>query len=201
MKGTYIRIPIHFMKDKRILPKERARLMSVYGALWSFCGSGNSCFPKLGNSWEDEGETLCKRSGLGKNTVIKAKKRLIDLGYVFAKRNGQGKNDTYTLFEVPSLESQNQEFKTPEKKEFLFSPKVQETNRTPIKEGEPLSLIKENVKESIKERWERNLKKFPKTTQLQILKFLHFDNGSVRLEKEIPFHYKRIFDSLQLAVG
>ncbi|WP_411821281.1 helix-turn-helix domain-containing protein [Leptospira sp. 'Mane'] len=204
MQGTYIRIPTYFMGDKRIQPKERARLMAVYGSLWSFSGSGNQCYPSVGNSQADEGETICKRSGLGKNTVIKAKKKLISLGYISVKRNGQGKNDTYTLFETPNLNSDSQieEFKQEQvveiktkKVHFQNSRHVQTKSKATLHEAN-FPYIKENKKDTLKEKWLGSIRKFPENTQTQILKFLDFSGDTISIQEGSPLRYKRLIESL-----
>ncbi|WP_167884335.1 helix-turn-helix domain-containing protein [Leptospira ilyithenensis] len=204
MQGTYIRIPTYFMGDKRILPKERARLMAVYGSLWSFSGSGNQCYPSIGNSQLDEGETICKRSGFGKNTVIKAKKKLIALGYISVKRNGQGKNDTYTLYEIPNLGSDSQitEFRKEETVQTKVknvhiqnSPQLREKSKTPI-HAQNFPYIKESKKDNLKEKWLRSIQRFPKNTQDQIMTFLNFTGDSVSIREGSPLRYKRLLESL-----
>ncbi|WP_167482062.1 helix-turn-helix domain-containing protein [Leptospira andrefontaineae] len=105
MEGTHLRIPSGFMHDKRIHPKERSNLFAVLGAFWSFAGKGNTCYPGIGKTAEDfertKKTTLCSRSGLGKNSVVKAKKRLAELGWIQVTRVGQGKNDLVLLLEKP----------------------------------------------------------------------------------------------------
>ncbi|BDA80957.1 hypothetical protein LPTSP3_g38870 (plasmid) [Leptospira kobayashii] len=178
--------------------------MAVYGSLWSFSGSGNQCYPSVGNSQSDEGETICKRSGLGKNTVIKAKKKLIALGYISVKRNGQGKNDTYTLYETPQLLSDSQitEFKQEEKVQIKVkkvhiqnSSQIREKSKTPL-HAQNFPYIKENRKDNLKEKWLKSIQRFPKNTQDQIMTFLNFTGNSVSIREESPLRYKRLLESL-----
>lgn len=51
--------------------------------------------PKIGKA------TICSRSGLSKNTVVKYKKLLAQLGWIQVRREGGTKNDTIHLFETP----------------------------------------------------------------------------------------------------
>ncbi|RHX84734.1 helix-turn-helix domain-containing protein [Leptospira stimsonii] len=118
MEGIHLRVPGAFLRDKRIKPKEKAQLIIVFGAMWSFSGRGNLCYASIGKGPDDEENpkikraTLCSRSALTKNTVIKYKKRLKELGWISPKREGRGDNDTITLFEIAQL---NTDIQNPKK--------------------------------------------------------------------------------------
>ncbi|PJZ28720.1 helix-turn-helix domain-containing protein [Leptospira kmetyi] len=123
MEEIHLRVPRAFLRDKRVKPKEKAIMMAVFGAMWSFSGRGDLCYASIGLGPDDEDNpkigkaTLCSRSSLSKNTVVKYKKRLKDLGWISPIREGRGKNDSITLFEFaqvvqPSQNPKNEDSKT-----------------------------------------------------------------------------------------
>ncbi|WP_246838758.1 helix-turn-helix domain-containing protein [Leptospira stimsonii] len=97
---------------------QKAAAMAVFGAMWSFSGKGNKCYASIGLGPDDElnpkikKATLCSRSGLSKNTVVKYKKLLYELGWIVPKREGRGYNDTIELFAFAQMkiEIQNPNF-------------------------------------------------------------------------------------------
>ncbi|TGK36208.1 helix-turn-helix domain-containing protein [Leptospira gomenensis] len=118
MKGIHLRVPEAFAKDKRIKSSQLGPMILVFGSMWSFTGKGNVCYasvgfgpndkqnPKTKNKEKDKA-TLCSRSGLSKNTVIKYKKLLKQLGWISVKREGRGLNDTMLLHEIALIEPTN----------------------------------------------------------------------------------------------
>ncbi|EKR89721.1 DNA-binding helix-turn-helix protein [Leptospira santarosai str. CBC379] len=111
MEGIHLRVPVAFLRDKRIKPNQRGFALAVFGAMWSFCGRGNICFASIGLGPEDEtnpkfkNATLCSRSALSKNTVVKYKKLLMQLGWIAVKREGRGLNDTIILHEIAQTQN------------------------------------------------------------------------------------------------
>ncbi|MDI7166710.1 helix-turn-helix domain-containing protein [Leptospira santarosai] len=111
MEGIHLRIPAAFLRDKRIKPNQRGLALAVFGAMWSFAGRGNICFASIGLGPDDEKNpkyekaTLCSRSALSKNTVVKYKKILIQLGWIAVKREGRGLNDTIILHEIAQIQN------------------------------------------------------------------------------------------------
>lgn len=109
MEEIHLRVPRAFLRDRRIKPKEKAPMMAVFGAMWSFSGRGNLCYASIGLGPDDEENpkidkaTLCSRSSMSKNTVVKYKKRLKELGWISPIREGRGKNDSITLFEFAQV--------------------------------------------------------------------------------------------------
>lgn len=114
VEGIHLRVPEAFPKDKRIKPAQLGPMMLVFGAMWSFTGRGNVCFASIGLGPDDvqnpkiKKATLCSRSGLSKNTVVKYKKLLIQLGWIEVKREGRGLNDTIILHEIACAKTEIQ---------------------------------------------------------------------------------------------
>ncbi|AGS80853.1 DNA-binding helix-turn-helix protein [Leptospira phage vB_LinZ_10-LE1] len=130
MKGIYGRIPESLFHDDRIKKREEANLFKVVAVLWSFAGGSNTCYPQIGKGPEkdrlEKKETLCSRTNLSKNTITKIVRRLSDLGWIRVVRVGQGKNNTYTLYENP----------------IGVSPNSTEETQNPKNEEEPVNLNK-----------------------------------------------------------
>ncbi|EKR82712.1 DNA-binding helix-turn-helix protein [Leptospira interrogans str. UI 08452] len=107
MEGIYLRTPKAFTKERRIKRNQLGTAILVFGSMWSFSGKGNICFASIGLGPDDEENpkigkaTICSRSGLSKNTVVKYKKLLAQLGWIQVRREGGTKNDTIHLFETP----------------------------------------------------------------------------------------------------
>ncbi|EKP03597.1 DNA-binding helix-turn-helix protein [Leptospira kirschneri str. 2008720114] len=107
MEGIYLRTPKAFTKERRIKRNQLGTAILVFGSMWSFSGKGNVCFASIGLGPDDEENpkirkaTICSRSGLSKNTVVKYKKLLAQLGWIQVRREGGTKNDTIHLFETP----------------------------------------------------------------------------------------------------
>ncbi|EMK02919.1 DNA-binding helix-turn-helix protein [Leptospira kirschneri] len=116
MDGIHLRVPAAFLRDKRIKANQRGIALAVLGAMWSFTGRGNICYASIGLGPDDEDEkkskikkaTLCSRAALSKNTVVKYKKLLMQLGWITVKREGRGLNDTITLHEIAQVQTRNQ---------------------------------------------------------------------------------------------
>ncbi|MDV6237598.1 helix-turn-helix domain-containing protein [Leptospira ellisii] len=100
----YLPIPKKFSREKRIKKSQFSNALLVLGAIRSFAGRGGVCFAPIGFGPDDEENpkvkkaTLCSRSGLTKNTVVKYKKLLFELGWIHVKREGGKLNDTIRVF-------------------------------------------------------------------------------------------------------
>ncbi|TGM04824.1 helix-turn-helix domain-containing protein [Leptospira barantonii] len=100
----YLPIPRSFSREKRIKRSQFANALLLMGAIRSFAGMDGICFASIGFGPDDEVNpkilkpTLCSRSGLTKNTVVKYKKLLAELGWIQVKREGGQKNDSIKPF-------------------------------------------------------------------------------------------------------
>src|SRR5262245_13626520 len=89
MNGPFIALPVAAFKDKRL--DGNAQL--VLSALHYHAGAKMTCYPGMAR--------LAEETGLSKNTVLAKVALLKDCGYVAARRRGQGRTNTYELFEAP----------------------------------------------------------------------------------------------------
>ncbi|WP_078123989.1 helix-turn-helix domain-containing protein [Leptospira alexanderi] len=114
MDGIHLRVPKAFSRERRIKKNQLGTAILVFGSMWSFTGRGNICYASIGLGPDDEENpkigksTLCSRSGLSKNTVVRYKKLLIQLGWIEVQREGRGLNDTITLHEIAQVGSEIQ---------------------------------------------------------------------------------------------
>jgi DNA-binding transcriptional ArsR family regulator len=79
------KIPIRVSKDKRLTLND----IRVYGALSSFQGNNDSCFPSL--------DKISERSGVHKSHISKHTRRLEECGYILKIRCGKRINNRYIV--------------------------------------------------------------------------------------------------------